>query len=215
MRASRYNPGKLTTNCGFCSIAHGLFVQKGVVVDADQLYLQTLERLGLTREGNQDPIPRQLIFPEPNMDDIPLTTTYGALADRGFGPSGYTITAVALASGLEFQLRDRDLTLPRQFMDFSARTGPGNWNINEFVQMRLDWLRTRRLNPSPEAVQHHIMEELGGHSIMGSKTVNHFINVHVDTLGRITAFDAQDGSDYDGRELYTRLRSVDLFLHLR
>ena len=213
--SKRYNPSNLTTNCGFCAIAHALFVQKGTVVDADQLYLRTLNRLGLTRQGDRDPIPRMLIFPEPSMDGIPLTVDYSALAERGHGPSSYTITAVALANNLNFQLSSSDLTLQRQFFDFYSGRGPGKWAVTDFEQMRLNWLRGKGLNPPLEVVKRHIREELGGHSILGSKTVNHFINVEIDPSGQIKAFDAQDGNLYDGRRLHERLRTVDLFMHLR
>jgi hypothetical protein len=211
---TRYNPGSLTTNCGFCAIAHGLYLQ-GTVTDADTLYLQTLARLGLTRNGNIDPIPRQLIFPDPLLDGIPLSAEYRALADRGHGPSSYTITAVASASNLRYQLNNKDLSLQRQFFEFYAHAALDRWNIGDFVQMRLNWLASQGRNPSPEAVRKYVFDQLGGHSIMGSKTVNHFINVEVDGSGHITAFDAQDGRRYNGLGLHTRLRTVDLFMPLR
>ena len=51
---------------------------------------------------------------------------------------------------------------------------------------------------------------------MGSKTVNHFINVHIDPSGHITALDAQDRIPYSGRGLYDRLGgTVDLFMRFR
>jgi hypothetical protein len=211
-----YNPSNLTTNCGFCCIAHALFLQ-GKKTDADILYLETLERLGLTRVGDQDPIPRQLIFPDPLIDGIPLSAEYQALAERGHGPSSYTITAVASANNLQYQLQNRDLTLPRQFFEFYSRTGPGNWNIADFIAMRMNWLRTQRGNAAPPeaSVRRYILDSIGGHSILGSKTVNHFINVHIDNSGHIRAYDAQDGREYSGSGLHARLRTVDLLMHLR
>lgn len=209
-----FNPAGMTTNCGFCAIAHALSVQ-GTVTDADQLYLQTLARLGLQREGDRDPIPRQLIFPDPLLEGVPLSAEYRALGDRGHGPSSYTITAVADSNNLRYDLNNRDLALHRQFFEFSARSDPGRWNIADFVEMRLDWLESRGQTPSQEAVRRHVVDQLGGHSIVGSKTVNHFISIEIDRAGQISAVDPQDGRRYDGPRLYARLRTIDLFMHLR
>ncbi len=77
---SRYNPSNRTDNCGFCAIAYALYVQKHIEVNADQLYEQTLKRLGLTRHASEDPIPRMLIFPEPLLDSAAVRTDYRALS---------------------------------------------------------------------------------------------------------------------------------------
>jgi hypothetical protein len=209
-----YNPTGLTTNCGFCAIAHALSLQ-GITTDADKLYLQTLERLGIPRQGNTDPIPRQLIFPDPLMDGVPVRVEYTALAERGHDPSSYTITSVASANNLRYDLNNRDLSLQRQFFDFCARTGRGAWNINDFVQSRLTWLQVQGQNPSADGVRRHLLAQLSGHSIIGSKTVNHFITMQVDTSGKISAYDPQDGRQYDGASLHTRMRTLDLVLRLR
>jgi hypothetical protein len=209
-----YNPTGLTTNCGFCAIAHALSLQ-GITTDADKLYLQTLERLGIPRQGNTDPIPRQLIFPDPLMDGVPVRVEYTALAERGHDPSSYTITSVASANNLRYDLNNRDLSLQRQFFDFCARTGRGAWNINDFVQSRLTWLQVQGQNPSADGVRRHLLAQLSGHSIIGSKTVNHFITMQVDTSGKISAYDPQDGRQYDGASLQTRMRTLDLVLRLR
>jgi hypothetical protein len=211
---TQYNPHNRTTNCGFCAIARGLLTQ-GTATDADVLYDQTLERLGIRRAGNHDPIPRQLIFPDPLIDGTPLPVAYQALADAGHGPSSYTISAVALAHNLHFQLNNKDLTLQRQFFDFYSRNGPGKWDIADFVNYRLTWLRGQGRNTTPEAVRRYVMEQMGGQSIVGSKSVNHYINVEIDRTGRIKAIDAQDGREYNGSTLYSRLRTVDLFMHLK
>ena len=50
--------------------------------------------------------------------------------------------------------------------------------------MGLNWPRDKGLNPPLEVVKRLIREELGGHSILGSKTVNHFINVEIDPSGQ-------------------------------
>ena len=210
-----YNPSGLTTNCGFCSIAHALLL-RGIRTDADKLYLETLERLGIKGDGNKDPIPRQLIFPDPLMDGVPISTEYKALADAGHGPSSYTISSVASAYELQFTLHNRDLTLFRQFFDFCARSGRGSWNIASFVDMRLDFLHSHgSKQASADSVRKHVLDNLGGHSIFGSKTVNHYINVEIEKAGHIRAVDAQDGQSYDGATLSTRLRTVDMVMHLR
>jgi hypothetical protein len=213
---SPYNPSNRRDNCGFCAIAYALHLQKNIVVDADQLYLQALESLGLARNAGQDPIPRMLIFPEPMLDSAAVRTDYSALSSGVHGLSSYTITSVAQASGLRFQAKIKDLDLPRQFMQCYSNMGPGTWTIRDFEQMRLNFLRSQGRNPTSEGVKRQIAESLGGHSIVGSKVINHFINIHIDVdrSGHIEAFDPQDGSKYDGRGLNSRLRRIDLLMHL-
>ena len=214
---SQYNPSNRTDNCGFCAIAYALHLQKHIAIDADRLYLQTLERLGLTRDAGKDPIPRMLIFPDPILDSAAVRSDYSALSGSAHGLSSYTITSVAEASGLRFQAKIQDLELPRQFMMYYSNVGPGSaWAIRDFEQMRLNFLRSRGLSPKLEDVKKYIANELRGHSILGSKGRKHYINVFVDIdrTGRIEAFDAQDGIKYDGRGLNSRLGGVDLLMHL-
>ncbi len=208
---SPYNPGNREDNCGFCAIAYALHVQRHVETDADRLYLQTLERLGLQRQGGRDPVPRLLIFPDPMLDSARVREEYSALLGGTLGLSSYTITSVAEANGLRFRAKITDLDLPRQFMAFYRTMNARIWNIRDFEQMRLNYLRSRSLNPAPEALRKHIAGELGGHSIFGSKESKHYINVFIDMerTGRIEAYDAQDGL-----RLASRLGSVDLVMHL-
>ncbi len=213
---SPYNPTNRTDNCGFCAIAYALHLQKHIIVDADRLYLQTLERLGLTRDSGKDPIPRMLIFPEHGLDSARVSTKYSALSEGPHGLTSYTISSVAEANGLRFELKVRGLDLVRQFMNFSANMGLSTWTIRDFEQTRLKFLKSQALKPTLEGVRRQIAKEFGGHSIMGSTTANHFINIQIDAdrSGRIEAFDAQDGIKYDGRGLNSRLRTVDLLMHL-
>jgi len=213
---SQYNPSNRKDNCGFCAIAYALHLQKHIEIDADRLYLQTLERLGLKREAGRDPVPRMLIFPDPMLDSAGVRTDYSALLGGTNSLSSYTMTSVAEASGLRFQARIKDLDLPRQFMAFYRSTHSNAWSVRDFEQMRLNFLRSRGLNPLPAGVRKHIAAELGGHSIFGSKERKHYINVFIDIdrTGRIEAFDAQDGIRYDGVGLNSRLGSVDLVMHL-
>jgi hypothetical protein len=166
---SQYNPSNRTDNCGFCAIAYALHWQKHIVVDADRLYLQTFERLGLTRDAGKDPIPRMLIFPDPMLDPTPVRTDYSALSGSAHGLSSYTITSVAEASGLRFHAKIKDLELSRQFMMCYSNMQPSTWTIRDFEQMRLNFLRSRGLNPKLEDVKKYIANELGGQSILGSK----------------------------------------------
>jgi hypothetical protein len=39
--------------------------------------------------------------------------------------------------------------------------------------------------------------------------------MEIDASGHIKAFDAQDGRHYDGVSLQTRMRTLDLLMHLR
>jgi hypothetical protein len=216
--SSPYNPNNRTDNCGFCAISYALHVQKHIDVDADALYLQTLARLGLAYTAGKDPIPRMLIFPAPRLEETAaVRTEYSALEGGVHGLSSYTITSVAEDFGLRFQPSITALELPRQFMaHYSTRT-PGIWNIRDFEEKHLDYLKSRGLNPKLEDVRKYIAKELGGHSILGSKTRKHYMNVFIDIdrTGKIEAFDAQDGLKYDGRGLNSRLGSVDLVMHLQ
>src|SRR5262249_51854752 len=96
--ATIYDPSGSKTNCGFCSIAYVLHVVKNRFVDADRLYWETLARLGIQAQGGQDPIPRQLIFPEPNLDSAPVRLEYRALTGGANSLSSYTVTSVAEAN---------------------------------------------------------------------------------------------------------------------
>jgi len=212
--ATIYNPSDLKTNCGFCSIARGLHVQQHKLIDADKLYEATLKRLEIPRAA-RDPLPRLLIFPEVSFDGVAISGTYSALAGRRHGLADYTITSVAEHNKLVGKASITDLLLPRQFMQFYANREHGTWSLRDFEEMRLDWLRDKGLNPTPESVRSYITKELHGHSIMGSKKTNHFINVHIDKAGIVTAYDAQDGSNYDGKGLNARLVTVDFFMLLR
>ena len=213
---SRYNPSNRKDNCGFCAIAYGLHLQKHIETDADRLYLKTLERLGLKREGGRDPIPRMLIFPGPMLESAAVRTEYHALTGGLHGLSSYTITSVARDSTLGFREKIKDLDLVRQFMAFYTSRYSNTWNIRDFEQKRLEFLQARGLNPRLEAMRKYIADELGGHSILGSKEGKHYINVFVDMgqKGTIEAYDAQDGVKYDAHGLNARLGSVDLVMHL-
>src|SRR5262249_53075467 len=142
-----------------------------------------------------------------------VPTSYSALTSRGHGPSSYTIDAVASANKLPFKLSIKGLDLHRQFFHFYSNTSPSHWDVADFVT-------ARRTSLPPlanfDAVRRHIMQELQGDSIVGSKQANHFINVHVAETGHIKAHDAQSGQWYCGSSLYARLGgSIDLFMQLR
>jgi hypothetical protein len=208
-----YNPDGRKDNCGFCAIAHGLHLQKAsVLLTADQLYDQTLQRLNLEREGGNDPIPRQLIFPEATWSSVAVRANYSALSERTRALSDYTITAVAEASGLRF--RNGNLDLVRDFMKDFSTIGSHPSSLKDFVQARWNYLQSQGKNPKIQSVERYVTGELVGHSIMGSKSKGHFINAEIDPSGAVKGFDAQDGSRYDGKGLLQRLNSVDLFMRL-
>src|SRR5206468_7534509 len=75
-----------------------------------------------------------------------------------------------------------------RLLGFYAKAGGGAWNIRDFVQMRVNYLQEQKTRRpvDPAEISRHIINTLGGHSVMESKTVNHFINVHVDPSGHIT-----------------------------
>jgi hypothetical protein len=213
--ASIYNPSNSKTNCGFCAIAHALY-ERGVRKDADQLYEETLARLGVERVNGVDPISRQLIFPEPGLDSMRLPTNYEALGARGHTAASYTITAVADAYQLQNDCTkdystDDKAFLPRQFCNFFGGQR-GNATIDGFIQLRMTLLGGRA---TESAVRRFVMSQLGGHSIVGSITSNHYINVYIDGAGRITAYDAQDGREYDGPGFRGRMQTVNLFMRLK
>lgn len=208
-----YNPDGRKDNCGFCAIARGLHLQKAsVLVTANQLYDQALQRLNLEREGGNDPVPRQLIFPEANWSSVAVRTDYSALSERTRALSDYTITAVAEASGLRF--RNGNLDLVRDFMKGFSATAARPLTLKDFVQTRWNYLQSQGKNPNIQSVEKYVTCELIGHAIMGSKSKDHFINAEIDPSGAVKGFDAQDGQRYDGRSLLQRLGSVDLFMRL-
>lgn len=209
---TRCNPSGLTTNCGFCAVSWALQCRKNVTLNADQLYVQTLERLGLPVDQETDPVPRMLIFPGARLEDNPIRASYEALAHTVHGLSGYTITSVAEAHDLKTRHGNRELL--QLLVDYYARMGPATWTIDDFVRARLNQLRAAGQNPSLRALRIHVANELGGDSIIGSKTVNHFVNLSINASGGISAYDAQDGRTYDGRGLKARLNTIDLFLRI-
>ncbi|MCC6395284.1 MAG: hypothetical protein IT167_32145 [Bryobacterales bacterium] len=82
------------------------------------------------------------------------------------------------------------------------------------MRQRREFLEEHGRAPNLEALRRHIADALAGHSILGSKISNHYINVHIDASGHVTAYDAQPAAFYDGRGLKRRLMSVGLFIHL-
>jgi hypothetical protein len=214
--SSRYNPHERTDNCGFCAIAYAR-AAKGIepFYDADELYEETIKRLGIKREGKRDPLPRLLIFPEKDLDAIPVRTEYQALPEHGHTLSDYTVTSVAEASGLSCTAKMEDLTLVQQFLHWCSNRGH-DLEIGDFVDWRLNFLHERRLNPPRAAVESHIAKALAGDSIIGSKLRQHYINLRIQMgrTGRIEATDPQNGATYDGRGLALRLTRVDLLVHV-
>lgn len=208
-----YNPTERGDNCGFCAISYGLYLQKPPVVDADKLYLAMIEYMGLAREGNQDPIPRMLIFPDLSLPQGIPPTAYSVLSGV-LSLSSYTIIAVAEHFGLRFIYSRAAVALPNQFFTYQVEKG-GRGSLNDFMKTRLEFLRAQGANPSADSVRKQVSNELVGDSIVGSQDARHFINLRIDPAGYITGYDAQDGNRYDARGLRSRIGSVALFMRLR
>jgi hypothetical protein len=209
-----YNPEGREDNCGFCAISYGLHLQNGgKVTNADELYLLTIEHLGLTRNGNQDPVPRLLIFPDHTLPQGVPSTAYSALSGV-LSLSSYTITSVAQQLGLRFGYSRQAVQLPNQFLAFRAEKG-SRGRLNDFMKVRLDLLRSNGRNPSADAVRKQVSDELIGHSIIGSQDARHFINAHIDPEGNITGCDAQNGARFEANGIRERMRSIALFMHLQ
>jgi len=208
-----YNPTGREDNCGFCAISYGLYLQNRSVVDADQLYLATIERLGLTREGNHDPIPRMLIFPDLKLPGGTPSTAYSALSGV-LGLNSYTVTDVADHLNLRFTYSRMDVMLPNQFLAYQSESG-NRGSLSDFTRTRLDFLRSKGGNPSLDAVRRQIVNAIAGHSIIGSEDASHFINAHIDPGGYLMGYDAQNDKRYDAKGLRERIGTVALFMHLR
>ncbi len=203
---TRWNPSGLTTNCGFCSISYALEQQKGILVDADRLYIQTLQRLGIERRGAVDPIPRMLIFPEWKLDQVAPRGEYHELEGRGRGPADYTIWSVAHDVGLG--LKSGDKTLLNSLVEFAARSTP-RWTLDDFIRARMNRPELAG-KASFTSMKIHVENSLKGNSIIGSIKGQHFVNLHL-TSGEFKVFDAQKGVSYDGPRIKAQLGPLDLF----
>ncbi len=204
---TRWNPSGWTSNCGFCSISYALELQKNVLLNADQLYEQTLERLGIVRQGNHDPIPRLLIFPGLNLDEARIRVEYHELEGRGRGAADYTIWSVARSAGLELKSGDKNML--NGLVKFAAEARPG-WKLDDFVNA---WMSRPGLPGTATftAMKRHVEQNLKGVSIIGSIPRQHFVNMHFSPSGEWKVFDAQRGQSYDGRRIKAELASLDLF----
>ncbi|MDR3772520.1 MAG: hypothetical protein P4L26_04175 [Terracidiphilus sp.] len=197
----------MKTNCGFCAISYALEQQKGKLVTADELYEQTLQRLGVVRQGNGDPIPRMLIFPGLNLDQAKIRVEYHELEGRGRGPADYTIWSVAQHAGLELKSGAKDLL--NSLVQFGAESKPG-WRLDDFVRVRMN--RPELAGRATFAsMKNYVETNLKGNSIVGSIHAQHFVNMAFSSAGEWKVFDAQKGLAYDGRRIRAELRSLDLF----
>jgi hypothetical protein len=205
--STRWNPSGLKTNCGFCAISYALEQQKGKLVHADELYEQTLQRLGVVRQGNADPIPRMLIFPGLNLDETRIRVEYHELEGRGRGPADYTIWSVAQHAGLELKGGAKDLL--NSLVQFGAESKPG-WKLDDFIRARMN--RSELAGRATFAnMKNYVENNLRGNSIIGSIKAQHFVNMAFGSAGEWRVFDAQKGVPYDGRHIKTELGSLDLF----
>jgi hypothetical protein len=204
---TRWNPSGLKTNCGFCAISYAREQQKGTLVDADQLYLQTLQRLGIDRHGDEDPIPRSLIFPQFDLDKAAIKSQYHELECRGRGPSDYTIWSVAHYAGLD--LKSGDKKLLDSLVEFAANSARG-WKLDTFVQARMTRPELAG-RASFKDMKSYVMNNLKGHAIIGSIGRGHFVNVTITPRGELKVFDPQKGITCDGRHIKAEFGRLDLF----
>jgi hypothetical protein len=204
---TRWNPSGLTTNCGFCAVSYALEQQKGKLIDADELYVQTLQRLGIDKQKDRDPIPRSLIFPGAKVNEAAIRSEYHELEDRGRGPADYTIWSVAHHAGLD--LKGGDKLLLNSLVEFAAISAP-RWKLDDFVTARMSRpdLTGRA---SFTTMKSHVENSLKGNSIIGSIARKHFVNLSISPLGELKVFDAQRGMSYDGRRIKAEFDRLDLF----
>lgn len=213
---TRWNPSGLSNNCGFCAISYALEMQNGTLLSADDLYERTLERLHIERKGNEDPVPRMLVFPEVGLDGMRVSVQYAELEGRGRGLSDYTIWSVAENAGLRLESGDKDML--RALMEFAERS-QARWTLDDFVRARAE-RPGLAVRPPMAAVKKHVEDSLKGNSIIGSKSrgysgTGHFMNMSFSPQGEWKLFDPQIGTPFDGKNLKRVLGQIDLFERVR
>lgn len=191
MAPTPYNPSGLATNCGYCSISRALARQGGEgaeIINADQLYLRTLEDLGLPLDTANDPVSRMLAFPDRlGFEGAKSRPGYEALfSGEGNRMSDYTITQVAQARGLNVTPANETLDLWSRYF-----SGP----LDEVTAARLEALeeagRTGFTYPQLEASIARQRALLPGDYIIGSTSNQHFMNLTITAEGRLIAEDVQ------------------------
>lgn len=202
---SMWNPRGVEDNCGFCAISYALQQQKGIFLNADQLYDQTMEKFHIEKRGNESPVPRTLIFPEPGLSETKWPETYRAFQGTMYTPAQYTIRSVGEEFGLEFHPGDKDLVNALIKFAFDARAG---WTLDDFVKDRAQRPGAR----APFAAQKaYIERELKGNWVIGSKAAKHYVNMSFTPGGKWELFDAQIGMSYDGKGMRAKMPSLELF----
>ena len=211
LRGTEYNPQGLTTNCGFCAIAKWLSLKTKTPVTADDLYVRALEHFDIDTTGPDDPISRQLIFPQARLDeDYASRNRYRALSDRGIALSSYTITSVAREAGLTFV--DGDAGLLRWLLECQSTANTQSLKLEDYVNARLNVLRhTKGLPAQPVAVKKSLLD-LPGNYIIGSKDTRHYLTLEVDGRLTLKAMDPQDGANYFGPRIKAKVPTIDLAL---
>jgi len=202
---SAWNPNNRSDNCGFCAISYALQLQKGVFLDADQLYNRMMEKFHIPREGNESPVPRTLIFPAPNLSDVQWRDSYRAFQDTMYTPAQYTIRSVAEEFGLDLQPGDKDLV--NALISYAYNAPPG-WKFDDFVRQR-----SQRAGAAAgfTAQKSYMERQLKGNWIIGSKDAIHYVNMSFTPAGEWKVFDPQIGVPYDGKGLMAKMPSLDLF----
>jgi hypothetical protein len=115
--------------------------------------------------ATRDPIPRMLLFSEHDLNSVRTRTDYQALREGTRSPSNYTIDRVAKARGLKVQSN------PTVSSWFASRKC-----LAEFIEDRVDQKEPK----DPEGFRREFQKLLTGNHIIGSKTVDHFMNLKID-----------------------------------
>jgi len=205
---TKWNPNGLGTNCGFCAISYALEQQNGnFVKNADELYDETLAFLGIEKLANNgDPLPRMLVFSQPNLDQITPSVEYSAIRPP-HTLSDYTIEAVAGREALE--LKPGDKYVANALLLYATRAF-GKWTLDDFIQARSQ-RPGLRVQPSFATMKKTVEDGLRGNAIIGGKDGKHFLNMSFDHNNQWKLFDPQSGRDADGLRAKALLGEINLF----
>lgn len=141
-----------------------------------------------------------LLFSEHDLNSVRTRTDYHALGEGTRSPSNYTIDAVARARGLKLQ---SNYTVSSWFASRQS--------LAEFIENRVE----QKEPNDPEGFRRELQSILSGNYIIGSKTVNHFMNLKVDAeQGTCEAHDVQVSTEPCTESLRSRMGTIDLALKI-
>jgi RHS repeat-associated protein len=198
--ATKYNPEGRRNNCGFCALA-GIFEAFGLPFrNADQLYDETVARLGLP-EGS---LPRQLMY-DYRANESGLPGRYAVLQDGTRDPREYTIAGVASNYGFEGEnLGNIQSSWERRYVTIDGETPEQRVLNNRLRAHGIDPDDFDSFDPVHVNHQREVQQSLEryGHRLTGhyviargveSGEVGHFIHLTLHPDGNYEAFDHQNG----------------------